>query len=88
VEVAPEGVSQNDSALPGPFKGLWGAVEPSVVARPQRHTIGPLGPGGPRADNHARLATFRRKIPFFRLAVNRAAQSKARRGVTGGLKIV
>jgi hypothetical protein len=34
------------------------------------------------------LATFRRKIPFFRLAVNRAAQSKARRGVTGGLKIV
>jgi hypothetical protein len=34
------------------------------------------------------LATFRRKIPFVRLAVNRAAQSKARRGVTGGLKIV
>jgi hypothetical protein len=34
------------------------------------------------------LATFRRKIQFFRLAVNSAAQKQARRGVTGGLKIV
>jgi hypothetical protein len=59
-----------------------------VMASPAGQWLGAETDRAGRVKVGPGLATFRRKIPFFRLAVNRAAQSKARRGVTGGLKIV